>query len=341
MPKQLRGRKPSSKPIFAEIDAYRRQVNAAMASEDYAVAIEYLEKLVKIVPRDEGTWTLLGVAYGHLQDLRKAVGCFERALQLNSQNATTWLDLGIAYGSLGNTPKAISAFEYALQLNPQSTLGWSNLGITYMNRGDIPKAITCWERILQMDAKVASAWTNLGAAYLRLGQSQQALQYCEKAVQLDSHNPIAWANLGAAHNNLEHYPDALKAYRKALQLKPDLIESVGPIVRKLEAYLGKTPKQDEKASKSPKQAEGRPKRMPSVEDGFTLDTKDPYEFFNRLGERLLQQYHISPDTSFEEITDIWKQLVRFLHPDSNPYAAEELTKKLNEAYQRIKRERNL
>lgn len=341
MPKQLRGRKPSSKPIFAEIDDYRRQVNAAMASENYMVAIEYLEKLVKIAPRDEGTWIMLGLAYGHLQDSRKAIGCFERALQLNSQNANTWLDLGVAYGSLGNTPKAISAFEHALQLNPQNANGWNNLGITYMNVGDIPKAIACWERILQIDAKVASAWTNLGAAYLRLGQSQQALQYCEKAVQLDSHNPIAWANLGAIHNNLEHYTDALKAYQKALQLKPDLIESVGPIVRKLEAYLGKTPKQGVKASEPPKKAENKPKGRPRAEAGFTLDVKDPYEFFNRLGERLLQQYHITPSTSFEEITDIWKQLVRFLHPDSNPYAAEELTKKLNEAYQRIKRERNL
>jgi len=50
-------------------------------------AIEYLEKLVKIFPKDEITRALLGVAYGNLRDHRKAIGCFERALQINPQNA--------------------------------------------------------------------------------------------------------------------------------------------------------------------------------------------------------------------------------------------------------------
>jgi tetratricopeptide (TPR) repeat protein len=342
MPKQVRSRKVPSKTLMTEVNEYRRQVNVSMASGNYAIAIEYLEKLVKIYPRDEVTWSLLGVAYGNLRDSRKAIGCFERALQLNSQNANTWTDLGVAYGTLGNTQKAISSFERALQINPQNTSGWNNLGITYMNVGEIQRAIACWERILQIDLKFASAWTNLGAAYLNLGQTQKALGYCEKAVQLDSQNPNAWMNLGAAHSNLQHYQKAVKCYRKALQLNPDLSDSIAPILQKIQGHLGKAPsKQDVKGNAPQERPESRPKGKPKTEEGFTLNIQDPYEFFNRLGERLLQRYHISPSTDFEEITGIWKQLVKFLHPDSNPYASEDLTKKLNEAYQKIKKERRL
>jgi tetratricopeptide (TPR) repeat protein len=342
MPKRVRIKKAYKKTVVTDIEGYRRQVNASMASGNYATAIEYLEKLVKIYPKDGITWSILGVAYRQLRDYRKAIGCFERALQLNPQNANTWMDLGVAYGNLGNIPKAIRSFEKAIQIAPQNPNSWNNLGAIYANAGDIQKAIACWEKALQIDPKFANAWTNLGAACLNSGQSQKALDCAEKAVRLEPKNTNAWMNVGAVHNNLRHYQEAVKCYKKALQLNPDLSDSILAILQDLEEHLGKTPRRQSVKGKAPQgRLGGKPKEKPKSEDEFTIDVKDPYEFFNRLGERLLQQYNISPSTDFGEITDIWKHLIKFLHPDSNPYASEELTKKLNEAYQKIRKERKL
>ena len=342
MPKRVRAKKAPKKIVVADVDGYRRKVNASMASGNYAEAIEYLEKLVKIYPKDEITWSFLGVAYGNLRDHRKAIGCFERALQINPQNANAWTDLGVAYGNLGNSQKAIGCFERVLQIDPQNTGAWNNLGATYISLGDTQKAIDCWEKALQIDPKYASAWTNLGAIYLSLGNTKKALGCCEKAVQFDPQNTNAWVNLGAAHGNLRKYQKAVKCYKKALQLNPDLSDSILPILQGLQGHLGKEQGGQRVKSKAQKaRLEGKSEKKPSAEGGFTLDIKDPYEFFNRLGERLLQSYNISRSTDLDEITGIWKQLIKFLHPDSNPYASEDLTKKLNEAYQKIRKERNL
>ena len=342
MPRRVRVQKAPRKTVMADVEGHRRNVNASMASGNYAAAIESLEKLVKIYPKDEMTWSVLGVAYGKLGNNPKAIGCFERALQIHPQNANIWMDLGVAYGNLGNTPKALGCFERALQIDPQNTAAWNNLGATHVHLGDTPKAIACWEKALQLDPKYASAWTNLGAIYLNLGNNQKAIDCCEKAVQVDPRNSNAWVNLGAVYGNVRNYPKAIKCYKKALQLNPSLSDSILSILQGFQRHLEKGQGGQGVKSKEQKgRLEGKQEKKPKAEGGFTLDIQDPYVFFNRLGERLLQKYNLSRSTNFAEITGIWKQLIRFLHPDQNPYASEELTKKLNEAYQKIRKERNL
>lgn len=79
------------------------------------------------------------------------------------------------------------------------------------------------------------------------------------------------------------------------------------------------------------------------EDAFDpiLITSDPYEFFNWICKKFYLTYKISKNSAFPKITYIWKRLMKFLHPDANPHIYEELTKRLNEAYQKIKAERGL
>lgn len=167
-----------------------------------------------------------------------------------------------------------------------------------------------------IDGKTASDWWNIGVVEGELGNYQKAVEYYEKAVTIDPHYTEAWYNMGVNYKKLGNYRKVIECWQKTIQFNPMLSAFILPKLRELQDQLEK-------------------------EEDNPLDITDPYKFFNSLGKRCYLKYHISRNSDFSEITDIWRRLVKFLHPDQNPYASEEITKKLNEAYQKIKKQRNL
>lgn len=70
-----------------------------------------------------------------------------------------------------------------------------------------------------------------------------------------------------------------------------------------------------------------------------ISENNPYEYINQLGKRFYRNYDISEETDIEEINNIYKELSKILHPDTNQYVDPEIMKKLNIAYKKIKEEK--
>ena len=72
-------------------------------------------------------------------------------------------------------------------------------------------------------------------------------------------------------------------------------------------------------------------------EGF--ENNNPYDFINRLGRRFFRSYNITKETNFEEINNIYGELMKLLHPDVNPHINPEISKRLNAMFDKIKNEK--
>ncbi|HYJ88944.1 MAG TPA: protein kinase [Pyrinomonadaceae bacterium] len=100
---------------LTNLDALYLDAITATAREDFAKAIDLYKQIANQVPEAEKAYMLvdLGRAYEKNNDLQAAIQSYSEAATKNPQYATAYLHLGIAYGKLGDLDKAMNSFEKA------------------------------------------------------------------------------------------------------------------------------------------------------------------------------------------------------------------------------------
>ena len=86
---------------------------------DVSKALEMLRLAEEELPNDSETMRLLGVAYGRVGEMKRAIYYFERELALNPNNASSYFNLGITYQRMGEMEKAAENFEKAKAIDPE------------------------------------------------------------------------------------------------------------------------------------------------------------------------------------------------------------------------------
>lgn len=135
----------------------------------------------------------LGIAYGRLSNLTKALFHYQAATQVP---ILPKLKLG-AYNNLGNLLKATNhladaktVYETALQIEPNFAIGHYNLGMTLKALGRFEDAIAAYRQAINLNPDYAEAYQNLGVVLLKVGKVQESLAAFRGAIALhEQHNP--------------------------------------------------------------------------------------------------------------------------------------------------------
>ncbi|HEV3038341.1 MAG TPA: rhomboid family intramembrane serine protease [Candidatus Angelobacter sp.] len=131
--------------------------------EDYAGAIQLLERRTASHPDDEDAWMQLGHAYELNHQPEKGLDAFEKAARVNPNNSKIQTALGFAYRATGQVDKEIAAFEEATRLNPADSQVLMVLGFAYEKKQQPEKAIVAFEQALQLDPNLDDARQELQA----------------------------------------------------------------------------------------------------------------------------------------------------------------------------------
>jgi len=86
--------------------------------EDYAPAIEMLEKGHRIDGERTDTLNLMGFCHFKLKDHQRAVACFQKLVALNPSSAIDYANIGANYRAMGDRERAIEHYQLALSLDP-------------------------------------------------------------------------------------------------------------------------------------------------------------------------------------------------------------------------------
>ena len=119
--------------------------------------------------------------------------------------------IGMIYGRLGDIPKAIENLEKALSINPQSPVLHNHLANLLAKSNNVAAAIKHYRKALQIDSQYFDAHQNLGLLFLKQGQLNQAKKEFKNVLHiLPDYFP---ARFYFATKGSPHFTDTLEAVR--------------------------------------------------------------------------------------------------------------------------------
>jgi len=197
--------------------------------DDYADAIQWLQKAVEIEPRNQDAWYYLGRTYYTKARLGEARKAFQTLLSLDPQDPRAENNLGLIYETDGQPAAAMEAYRKAIAWQEQnlhpSEQPYVNLGNLLMEQGQSNEALAPLEKAAALAPNNAFCHMILGIAYRQNGKLDKAQHELETATQLEPDNPTAHYQLGRLYKEQHALDRAQAEFEKTAELKTRLAGS--------------------------------------------------------------------------------------------------------------------
>jgi len=203
---------------------YLRGVDLYSLNE-FATAIQMLEKSAAIEPRYALTWAHLGRAYttnaslrfGGREDYAKAQAAYEKAIALNPSLVEPRIYMANLLTDTGRVEQAVPLLRSALQISPNNAEAHWELGYAYRFGGMLEESVAECEKARQNNPQVKINSSALNS-YLYLGEYQKFMQSLPAN---DSIYILFYHGFGEYY--LNNYPQASKDFDRAFEMEPSLL----------------------------------------------------------------------------------------------------------------------
>lgn len=195
--------------------------------QDYATAVEYLEKAHWRRPNDPKLLYDLAQAYYYNEQYIPANKKLEQYVARNSDDGEAWRLLGSSYSQLGKHKSAASAFDKAKKYGvgdddlydkiAQDIADKGNKARALTKAGQYEAAIEVLERAIEEHSREASLYFNLGLNYLEIGNIKKAKAQFARTVELEPAHAKAYQALGMLHYEQEEYKTAGAYYLASIE----------------------------------------------------------------------------------------------------------------------------
>jgi tetratricopeptide (TPR) repeat protein len=101
-----------------QVDKLMGDTLAAMNSQSFDLAVDFLDAIVKLKPDYAEGWNKRATVYWLLDDFDKSIADIERTLALEPRHFGALSGLGMIMTSLGEKHKALAAYRRALEVDP-------------------------------------------------------------------------------------------------------------------------------------------------------------------------------------------------------------------------------
>lgn len=160
----------------------------------------------------------LYLGHCHLEDdqVPAALRRYRRSAALSPRSAAPWMGLGLCYGRLGHVEKAIAAFEAALERDPALEEAHCNLVHCHALRMDLARAEQHARQALALDPRCPHIHRHLAMAYLLDGQPERSLDAWLRVRAADALHPELDLGLARAWAAAGRRREAREAFHRAL-----------------------------------------------------------------------------------------------------------------------------
>jgi serine/threonine protein kinase/TolB-like protein/Tfp pilus assembly protein PilF len=203
---------------------YLRGVDLYSLNE-FATAIQMLEKSAAIEPKYALTWAHLGRAYttnaslrfGGREDYANAQAAYERAIALNPSLVEPRIYMANLLTDTGKVEQAVPLLRSALQISPNNAEAHWELGYAYRFGGMLEESVAECEKARQNNPQVKINSSALNS-YLYLGEYQKFMQ----SLPVNDSIYILFYH-GFVEYYLNNYAQAAKDFDRAFEMEPSLL----------------------------------------------------------------------------------------------------------------------
>jgi len=206
-------------------DALSLLAIVATQSGDHALAIETINKAIKIDPSNAGYYLNRGSAQKSLNQLTDAVASFNKAIVFKPAYAEAYSNRGVAQRELKQLTDAIASFNKAIAIDPGFAEAYSNKGHALRDHKQLEAAVASCDKAIAIKPNFAEAHSNRGNALRELNQLEAALASYDKAIAIKPDFAEAHSNRGLALQDCHQLDAALTSFDRAIALNPNYLES--------------------------------------------------------------------------------------------------------------------
>jgi tetratricopeptide (TPR) repeat protein len=221
----------------------------ALAKEDYARAVEYLEEVLALNPKASSVHSPLAMAYRGLGQRDRAAAHLEQwsntdilvpdplrnELDLLLQSGLSYELRGIRAFEAGDWNAAAGFFRQGLALTsgdvPLSRSLRHKLGTALFLSGDAPGALTQFEEVVRLapasglDEAASKAYYSIGVLMASSGRIDEAIEHFSGAVRYQPNYPEAHLGLADVLRRAGRVRESLSHYERVLALNPQTAEA--------------------------------------------------------------------------------------------------------------------
>lgn len=188
---------------------------------DYFRAIEDLNFVLMLKPRDLSTLHVRGASYVQLGDYQNAISDYNLILTIDPTNSEYYYLRGGTYRDLEQYKQAIKDYDRAIQINPAYVEAYNYRGESYASLKEYDRAIADYNDAIQIAPDKHAGYYFRGTVYIKLGQYHRAIEDFTISIKLNPDSAYNYNNRGCAYHNLEQYEIAIADYDIALRLDPE------------------------------------------------------------------------------------------------------------------------
>ncbi|MBW8002787.1 MAG: sulfatase-like hydrolase/transferase [Planctomycetes bacterium] len=172
---------------------YRFLANIAYQKEDFALAIQYFTKYIKLAPPDHRVYNNMAIAYSKMEKKEKAIESYQLSIELSPDFPEAHYNLGYLLARMGRLEEAIQHLQIASKIRPDDEKTTKELKLA-----------------LEQKLKVDENIEQLKATINKDTASRQAI--------------MAHYKLARIFEEQEKFELAIKHYNEIIKIKPDHIK---------------------------------------------------------------------------------------------------------------------
>ncbi|QDT40229.1 lipoprotein NlpI [Gimesia alba] len=177
------------------VPAYLGIVEAKSSLKQYAEALQYADRGIKIDKKEPRLHIAKGRIYMEQSQMAEATKQFQHAIDIDPQNPFVYAILASHYSQLRQFDKAIKACDAAIEINPKYLFAYTIKAQIYNETERWDEAIKVYDQLIIQNKNYLRAYTGRGHTHLQKSDWKAAQKDFQKAFELDNRSSQAITGL--------------------------------------------------------------------------------------------------------------------------------------------------